>query len=614
MAAIVVAVVSAGALVGLGWLLVQQDAAIERQRQADLRQQRADRVASEMRAALADVSGPAAAETDGLLRAEFFGGRLVLPPGGRVLYQPLPPTTDVVPRELAVAETLEFRGDLASALAAYEGLARGATRVVAAVALARVGRVERKLGRADRALAAYDALSRFGDASVEGLPATLVARIGRATTLETTGAGADLRREAINLRDELLAGRWALTLAQFEFYAAEAARWLGDPVRPADADLARAEALAWAWDELRTTRESGTRALRLASGPVIVRWVPLAEGLRVTLADARHLSHLCAAASKHERCAIHDGNGALLTGASDGEGASARLLTDASGGVWTVRVAPLTSDAPRGSPRRALLLSTVALAGLVLTTGWFFLLRGMARERAAGRAQADFVAAVSHEFRSPLTSMSHIAELLASGRLSGDATTRAYDVLVHDTARLRTLVEQVLEFGRFEAGGPVLQVERIDVAILVGSIVDEFRIRAARDGYDVVYDAADAPLWLDADREALALAVWNLLDNAVKYSPEVKTIWVQAQCLEGCVMVSVRDEGLGIPLREQAAIFQQFVRGAEPKARRIRGTGLGLALVRHVARAHGGDVLVTSEPGRGSTFTIRFALRRPSAA
>jgi signal transduction histidine kinase len=243
----------------------------------------------------------------------------------------------------------------------------------------------------------------------------------------------------------------------------------------------------------------------------------------------------------------------------------------------------------------------------VLAAGWYFILRGMARERAAGRAQADFVAAVSHEFRSPLTSMSHVAELLATGRIAGDAQARAFDVLVRDSERLRTLVEQLLEFGRFEAGGPVLRLERIDIASVVRSIVDDFRARAMRDGYSVSYDGPDALTWVQADREALTLALWNLMDNAVKYSPDVKTIWVRVQRAGAGVEILVRDNGLGIPAKEQRGIFRQFVRGEEPKARRIRGTGIGLALVRHIARAHGGDVWVDSEPGRGSTFTLRFA-------
>jgi signal transduction histidine kinase len=102
------------------------------------------------------------------------------------------------------------------------------------------------------------------------------------------------------------------------------------------------------------------------------------------------------------------------------------------------------------------------------------------------------------------------------------------------------------------------------------------------------------------------------MDNAVKYSPDARTVWVRLRAADRRVHIDVRDEGLGIPPGEQADIFRQFVRGAEPKARRIRGTGIGLALVRHVARAHGGDVTVESAPGRGSTFSVQMPLAGPA--
>ena len=441
---------------------------------------------------------------------------------------------------------------------------------------------------------------------VDGLPPSLVARVGRASVRSEAGTPDALRREAGALRHDLLAGRWPLSRAQFEFYRAQAATWLGVPVSAPDADVARADALDWAWAQVRAANEPGTQALRLARGPAVVAWSPDAGAVRTVVVDARYLSAACAAQAVGFRCVVLDGEGVPLAGGVSAPGPSARLLTDASGASWAVRLAA-TSASPDGtSPRRPLLLYTLAVAGLVLAAGWYFILRAMARERAAGRAQADFVAAVSHEFRSPLTSMSHIAELLASGRIAGDAQARAFDVLVRDSERLRSLVEQLLEFGRFEAGGPVLRRERLDAADAVRSIVEDFRTRAARDGYIVSYDGPDVATWIHADREALTLALWNLMDNAVKYSPDEKTIWVRLQRATEGVEITVRDNGLGIPAKEQVGIFRQFVRGEEPKARRIRGTGIGLALVRHIARAHGGDVTVHSEPGHGSTFTLHL--------
>jgi len=573
-----------------------------------------------MRVALADLparaaqsaAGPAATRTGGdgvgLLRADLHASRLTLADDAGVLFVPAQATPGEVPAvDLGAAESSEFGGDLEGALRAYERVASASEGQRAATALARVARVQRKLGQPDAAVTTYEKLAALGTMPVDGLPAGLVARVGRASVFEAGHQSPALRAEAGALRDDLLAGRWPLTRAAFTFYLTQAATWLGGaPISPTAEGLVRADALEWAWTQVRSAREPGARALRLASGPAIVAWSPMpAGGVHVLVADARHLAELCRAAAEGHRCAIRAADDAVLAGDATAVGAAARLLPDAPSGPWTVHVAPLGPVDTAGSPRRPLLVLTLLLAGAVLTAGWYFILRGMARERAAGRAQADFVAAVSHEFRSPLTSMSHIAEMLQSGRIAGgDSQARAYDVLVHDTDRLRTLVEQLLEFGRFEAGGPVLRLERLDIAEAARAIVDDFRARVSRDGYTVEYDGPASPIRMEADREALTLALWNLMDNAVKYSPDVKTIWVRLRQSDAGVDLTVRDEGLGVPEKEQAAIFRQFVRGEEPKSRRIRGTGIGLALVRHIARAHGGDVSVASEPGKGSTFTL----------
>ena len=109
---------------------------------------------------------------------------------------------------------------------------------------------------------------------------------------------------------------------------------------------------------------------------------------------------------------------------------------------------------------------------------------------------------------------------------------------------------------------------------------------------------------VQADREALSRAIWNLLDNAVKYSPDCRTVWVELECDPQRVAIGVRDHGLGIPVHEQREIFEKFVRGADSKARRIKGTGIGLAMVRHIVQAHGGEILLVSQPGEGSRFTV----------
>ena len=123
-------------------------------------------------------------------------------------------------------------------------------------------------------------------------------------------------------------------------------------------------------------------------------------------------------------------------------------------------------------------------------------------------------------------------------------------------------------------------------------------------GYTIELSLPASEIHVRADREALSRAVWNLLDNAVKYSPECRTVWVEVERIHDRVSIAVRDRGLGIPLHEQPGIFEKFVRGADSKALQIKGTGIGLAMVRQIMQAHGGEILLASEPGQGSRFTI----------
>jgi signal transduction histidine kinase len=306
------------------------------------------------------------------------------------------------------------------------------------------------------------------------------------------------------------------------------------------------------------------------------------------------------------RCALSDPEGRTLVGDRPPARMVATRTAAAAGLPWTLHVSAAPDPiASPFSPRRRLLMLTFAVVGLVLLAGWYFILRAITRELRVSRLQADFVAAVSHEFRSPLTSMSHIAEMLADDRFPDDTVRRkAFDVLVRDTDRLRRLVEGLLDFGRFEAGAAALRLEAVDVAALVRATVADFQERVAQNGYRIELTGATDAVTARADREALARALWNLLDNAVKYSPECHTVWVEMSRRSDQISIEVQDQGIGIPIAEQREIFDRFVRGGDSKARRISGTGIGLAMVREIVRAHGGEILLTSEPGRGSRFTV----------
>jgi signal transduction histidine kinase len=274
---------------------------------------------------------------------------------------------------------------------------------------------------------------------------------------------------------------------------------------------------------------------------------------------------------------------------------------------WTLRVssASPSDDFAQLAGRRRLLLAGLALTAFLVLVSSYLITRAVARELAVARLQSDFVSAVSHEFRSPLTSMCHLTEMLADGDEPGAERRRQYyQVLAGETRRLHRLVEGLLNFGRMEAGAHEYRFETLDPAELVREVVAEFQAQVAANGRNVALQINGSGVRVKADREALSRALWNLLDNAVKYSPDGSTVWVEVGSEAGAVTIRVRDQGVGIPAAERKRIFRKFVRGGSTKTSGVKGTGIGLTMALHIVRAHGGHLRVESEPGRGSTFTI----------
>jgi signal transduction histidine kinase len=215
------------------------------------------------------------------------------------------------------------------------------------------------------------------------------------------------------------------------------------------------------------------------------------------------------------------------------------------------------------------------------------------------------VSAVSHEFRTPLTSLCQFTELLSKGRVDSDQRRQQfYDVLARESQRLRRLVEGLLNFGRIEAGALQYNFEPLDPLDLVRRVAAEYQQEAVIGGHRIELSAGASSPPVRADREALSCALWNLLDNAVKYSADGSTVHVDLARNGRRMAIAVRDHGVGIPRSEQRKIFRKFVRGAAARSLSVRGTGIGLAMARRIVRAHLGEITLNSEPGKGSTFTI----------
>jgi len=254
-------------------------------------------------------------------------------------------------------------------------------------------------------------------------------------------------------------------------------------------------------------------------------------------------------------------------------------------------------------------LSLLMIGGIWLTY------RNVSREMNLARLKSDFVANVSHELRTPLALIRLYAETLELGRLSAKEKYQEYfRIIREESERLTALINNILDFSRIEAGRKEYEFKETDLAELVHSTLESYRFQIQQNGFAFEENiSADIPP-VNVDREAIARSLLNLVNNALKYSKDDKYIGVNLYHSNGSVNLEVRDHGIGIPVQEQEKIFEKFYRCGDPLVHNVKGSGLGLSLVRHIARAHGGDVLVESHPQKGSKFTIALPLAFPSQA
>jgi signal transduction histidine kinase/tetratricopeptide (TPR) repeat protein len=250
-----------------------------------------------------------------------------------------------------------------------------------------------------------------------------------------------------------------------------------------------------------------------------------------------------------------------------------------------------------------------ALIGVVLIFGFGLTLRSVTHELSLANLKYDFVSTVSHEFKSPLTSVRQLGEMLRMGRVPSETRRQQYyDVIVEQSERLSVLIENVLDYAKMEDGKGVLDFEALDIVPLLRTIIAHVQHQVDHANFLINVEMPEQLPSVRADRLAIAQAFTNLLDNALKYSGTSTRIDVSAFSDGIFVMVSIRDFGVGIAKKDLKKIFDRFYRGGDPHNRPVGGTGLGLTLVSHVVRAHGGRVFVQSEPGKGSTFTVRLPI------
>jgi len=262
--------------------------------------------------------------------------------------------------------------------------------------------------------------------------------------------------------------------------------------------------------------------------------------------------------------------------------------------------------------RRNFLINTSlwVVMTLALIVAVALMLRTASREMKLTQMKADFVSNVSHELRTPLASIRVLAELLNLGRVNQPDRVREYGAYIESEGRrLTQVINNILDFSRIESGRRLFQFESCDLKEVVNGTLEAFTVHLKQNGFTLSYEAPQSALPnVVLDPDAIALALTNLLDNAIKYSGDIKEINVSVAQSDGFVAIAITDRGIGIAADEQEKIFEKFYRVSTGLVHDVKGSGLGLSLVKHIAVAHQGKVTVRSKPGEGSTFTIHLPI------
>jgi len=265
-----------------------------------------------------------------------------------------------------------------------------------------------------------------------------------------------------------------------------------------------------------------------------------------------------------------------------------------------------------GFPGWVIYASLGMLAGATLFIAWL-LGRDLRRELRVSELRSQFVSSVSHELKTPLTSIRMLAETLQMGRgLDAKTESEYLDTIVNECERLSRLVDGVLLFSKVERGKVVYHFRPLEAAETVHAAARALEYTMEQKGFRLMIQIEPGMPRLRGDRDALEQALLNLLGNAMKYSGDARDIELAVKREDGRAAISVTDHGAGISAAEQTRIFEKFYRAATPENQLIPGTGLGLALVAQIVKAHGGEVRVRSAPGEGSTFSLLLPLEEES--
>ncbi len=550
-------------LVWFGFRTAEQEQRLTLQRNKELLENAADTAAAGIRARLAEAKEKLSKgePIEGAIVVILSNGRLSVKPEGKLAFVPEAPSSPSLNHLFLAAEKIEFSGSsLEPSINTYRQLGNSPNSAIRAEALLRLARALRKSGLEQSALEAYKQLSTMNADSAAGLPAALV--------------GLDGLHHFQKIADSIDQGQWLLNRGAAEFYRSRA----GDRPKPVSWLMAEAMQQGWGQNVLIPFKAEDFHAVTL--------WQTIPSGSAGMVAETRSLVEL----------AIPAGYRFTLNSTAQAGPGALRLLGDTSN-PWSIRILPERDH--QDTNNSALLLAMIALMILFLWGTVYFMAKAVRREAKAAQLQSDFVASVSHEFRSPLTTVRQLSEMLEMDQVPSDERRHQYyQMLSKESMRLQRLVETLLNFGKLESGEQQLQFSLVDVGDIVGSVLAEL------EGSGRVSVECSTRLEVSGDKESLCMAIRNLIENALKYSPSTNPVEVRFGKRQNQAFLEVSDSGPGVPFEERERVFEKFVRGQSAVAANIKGTGIGLALVKQIMLAHGGQVTLHCPANQGATFTL----------
>lgn len=577
-------------------------------------------------------------------RAEFIERQFVIDASYNVKYprpfwrsdKDAPLFPDNIPVRLNLAEDIEAQGRLDEATVLYAELGESVTNEnVQALILAAGARAHTRKGEFDRALAKYDEIVKKYPAhvSINGAPLGMVAYLKSIRIMYDQGKPAEATGLARACIVDIMSGGIPCTLSQAMF----ARNALADLFRADEGEADRIRELLSMMDasfapqrvaqELRDRNALKGLSYRHCSfsslqnhGLVGMKWLSdVKDEAVVLMLDAEEIRRIMGEGlrkrftygngcefeilDREDRPFLASGTGRLMNPQSE-------EILDTGLPFSRILLRVTESDTQRRHIENRKILSMGMIGALLLIIGisMLFVLRLIIRENELADMKTNFVSSVSHEMRLPLAAITMVGEMFQLGKVRNeDQAKDYYRILTEETARLTLLTNKILDFSRMAAGrrpyNPVLE----DIEPILRESVRRFKRCVEGERRIDLLVEADLPRIL-VDREGLFQIMFNLVDNAVKYSREDSVVKVCAYREDDWLVVDVEDRGIGMEPGIIGRIFEPFFRGEDELTRETSGTGVGLAIVKHIIDAHGAEITVKSKRTVGSLFSLRFPI------